>query len=438
MYRFVICAQPFAGHINPALPIARALVERGHDVRLLTGSTYRERVEATGARHVAPTHAPDLDGEDVDAAFPERTRLKGLDQFRFDISTVFLKPMPAQVADLEELLAAEPTDVLLCDPASFGGYAMHRKHGVRWATYGITVLSMSDPLVPPFGLGLRASSSPLALLRNRLLTTFTQKVLLRSLQTAADAAGRAAGLEPDGRWLFDVPLSPYLYLQPGVASLEYPRRHWPQQLHFVGGLLPPPPQSAELPSWWGDLAGAERVVLVTQGTVATDPEQLVVPTIRAFADDPGTLVVATIPGRSIESLSLRPLPGNARVAPFVPFEPLMPYVDAMVTNGGYGGVTCGLRSGVPLVVAGASEEKPEVARRVEYSGAGVDLRTGSPSPQQVRSGVLRVLTDPAYRAAAEKVSADLHGYDGPTLAANLLVELAETGKLVARTTPSLP
>ena len=431
MSRFVICAQPFAGHVNPALPIARALVERGHEVRFYTGSKYRERVEATGARHIAPSRAPDFDGEDVDGEFPERTRLTGLDQFRFDITKVFLEPMPAQVADLEQLLAEEPADVLLCDPASVGGYAMHRKHGTVWATYGITVLTTSDPLVPPFGLGLRASSSPLALLRNRLLTTLTRKVLLRSLQTASDAGIRATGLEPDGRWVFDVPISPYLYLQPGAASLEYPRRHWAPQLQFVGALLPPPPpETATLPEWWGDLAGAERVVLVTQGTVATDPEQLVVPTIRAFADEPGTLVVATIPGRSPDQLSVRPLPANARVAPFVPFEPLMPHVDVMVTNGGFGGVIFGLRAGVPLVVAGGSEEKPEVARRIGYSGAGVDLRTGTPTPAQIRAGVQRAL-EPAYRSAAARVSADLLGFDGPTLAAEALVRLAQTRDVVS-------
>jgi UDP:flavonoid glycosyltransferase YjiC (YdhE family) len=33
----------------------------------------------------------------------------------------------------------------------------------------------------------------------------------------------------------------------------------------------------------------------------------------------------------------------------------------MVTNGGYGGVQMALSYGVPLVVAGASEDKPEVA-----------------------------------------------------------------------------
>ena len=49
----------------------------------------------------------------------------------------------------------------------------------------------------------------------------------------------------------------------------------------------------------------------------------------------------------------------------------------MVTNGGYGAVQRALIAGVPLVVAGNTEDKPEVAARVECFGAGVNLRTGN-------------------------------------------------------------
>ena len=55
----------------------------------------------------------------------------------------------------------------------------------------------------------------------------------------------------------------------------------------------------------------------------------------------------------------------------------------MVTNGGYGGVQQALAHGVPLVVAGDSEDKPEVAARVRWSGVGIDLRRGDPSPAQL-------------------------------------------------------
>ncbi len=74
---------------------------------------------------------------------------------------------------------------------------------------------------------------------------------------------------------------------------------------------------------------------------------------------------------------------NVRLARFVPHDRLLSHTDAMVTNGGYGGVQQALAHGVPLVVAGDSEDKPEVAARVAWSGAGIDLRTGRPSQAMV-------------------------------------------------------
>ena len=62
----------------------------------------------------------------------------------------------------------------------------------------------------------------------------------------------------------------------------------------------------------------------------------------------------------------------------IPHDLLLPKVDVMVTNGGYGAVQRALSMGVPLVVAGNTEDKPEVAARVAWAGAGVNLKTGTP------------------------------------------------------------
>jgi UDP:flavonoid glycosyltransferase YjiC (YdhE family) len=84
----------------------------------------------------------------------------------------------------------------------------------------------------------------------------------------------------------------------------------------------------------------------------------------------------------------------------VPFKPLLPYVKAYVTNGGFGGVQYALANGVPIVAAGATEDKPEVANRVAYSGVGINLRMNQPTSEQIRVAVRQVLTHERYQAAA--------------------------------------
>jgi len=101
------------------------------------------------------------------------------------------------------------------------------------------------------------------------------------------------------------------------------------------------------------------------------------------------------------------LPANVRLERFIPHDLLLPHVDVMVTIGGYGGVQQALAHGVPLVVAGDSEDKPEVAARVRWSGAGIDLRTGRPSPRQLGDAVRRVMARPTFAARARSLQAEI-------------------------------
>lgn len=113
---------------------------------------------------------------------------------------------------------------------------------------------------------------------------------------------------------------------------------------------------------------------VTQGTIDNaDLGRLLEPTIDALGGE-DVIVVATTGGRELSQLKV-PLPLNTYVAEYIPHDVLLPKVDVMVTNGGYGAVQRALSMGVPLAVAGNTEDKPEVAARVAWSGAGVNLKT---------------------------------------------------------------
>ena len=95
----------------------------------------------------------------------------------------------------------------------------------------------------------------------------------------------------------------------------------------------------------------------------------------------------------------------------------------MVTNGGYGAVQRALASGVPLVVAGDTEDKPEVAARVAWTGAGINLGTGSPTPHAVRTAVHTVLGDPRYLQRARELEVAYTRRDGVAEIAGLVDEV---------------
>jgi UDP:flavonoid glycosyltransferase YjiC (YdhE family) len=180
----------------------------------------------------------------------------------------------------------------------------------------------------------------------------------------------------------------------------------------------PPPGA--LPEWWPDLDG-RTVVHVTQGTQNIDPADLIRPAIDALADRDVMVVVTTgVPGR--DALPF-PVPANVRVAGFLPHAQLLPRVDVVVTNGGWGGTLAALSHGIPLVIAGGDLDKPEIAGRVAWTGAGVNLRTGTPSSAKVAEGFHRVMADRSFRDAAVRVGDQLRSLGGAPRAAELLETL---------------
>ena len=111
------------------------------------------------------------------------------------------------------------------------------------------------------------------------------------------------------------------------------------------------------------------------------------------------LVVVTAGGRPVDAIP-GPIPGNARVASYLPFEWVLPKVDVFVTNGGYGSVNQAMSFGIPLVTAGLTEDKADVNARVAWSGVGIDLATNEPTPQALREAIRTVLDKPNYRSRA--------------------------------------
>jgi UDP:flavonoid glycosyltransferase YjiC (YdhE family) len=425
MSRILIATLPVVGHVAPILPLAAKLVERGHEVAWYTGKNFQSKIEATGARYLPMVVGRDLDDLDKEATLAGREKLKGIAQIKFDIKFGFIGPMPGHIEDIENILKTYPADVLVGDTAFSAGAIISKRNNLPWAIVNITVLSLPSVDAPPFGLGIMPGKGVFGRLHNRFLYWMADKMVFRDVYAYYYQLAAEQGWPEVGG--VSIPMSsPYLFIQPTVPGFEYTRSDLPPQAHYVGPMLPPTPKAFTPPEWWDEVVNsAKLVVLVTQGTVATDADQLVAPTLQALANE-DVLVIATADPETLKG----DIPANARVVPFVPFAHLMPHVSVMVTNGGYGGTTIALAHGVPIVSGGISEDKAEVSNRIAYSGVGINLKTATPTPEQVRKAVKEILSNSRYRHNARHMQAEFAEYDGPTQASRLLEQLARTGQPV--------
>ncbi|MBF6301375.1 glycosyltransferase family 1 protein [Nocardia amamiensis] len=398
MGRYLLAASPIPGHVLPILSIGADMVRRGHSVRLLTGREFITPAAVRGMRAVALPGRAETTRLSAGRGYP--AILRRWRAGRAELLSVFLAPMVAQYAALRAELEREPAEAIMVDLAFTGAIPLLLSGRPRPAIVvcGVGPLTVSSIDTAPFGTGWQPRPGVTYARMNR----FTHGVLFRDVQARLDRILNSVQAARMPVFLTDWPVLADRILQLTVPTFEYPRRDLPHGVLFTGPL----PAADDAAEWKAPPAARSRIrVHVTQGTWDnTDPTQLIVPTLEGLAERDDLEVIATT-GRSV-SLPIAP-PGNAHVMEFCAYSALLPTVEVMITNGGYGGVHAALAHGVPLVVAGDSADKPEVAARVAHFGVGIDLRTARPTAHMVATAVDRVLATQSYRRAAAGIASDI-------------------------------
>lgn len=329
--KLLFAASPLVGHINPLLAIAGFAASRGDEVVVTTSAAFGAKVEAAGFRF-APNVA------DGDAAFRETSLPSGPERYRREFEKRFIDAMPAQAETLRSLIAAERPDAIVAGSLFLGALPLLLSSEARppIVAPNVSFLFHDRPDGAPVGPGLPPAGNAEEAARYAAVKAEVDAGFVIPVKAYADALLAGMGLPKLPASLTQsMIMLPDVFAQMTVPAFEYDYGVLPENVRFVGA-LPSPAVDGPLPDWWPELDGPRRVVLVTQGTLANhDFGELVDPTLAALAERDDVLVIATTGGRPLDALR-HPLPSNSRIATFLPFGELLPKIDALVTNGGYG------------------------------------------------------------------------------------------------------
>jgi UDP:flavonoid glycosyltransferase YjiC (YdhE family) len=282
--------------------------------------------------------------------------------------------------------------------------------------------------VPPFPLGLLPGEGKVRE-RDAVLREWLYKYVVKEAYDGfRERMREAGGIEVPDEWMVHLSVTAHdTTLQVCHPLLEYPRPDLPGHVKFAGSLPPSKmvPRGFTFPEWWqrevvdnaklpeGD-AARRRIVVVSQGTLARNYTMLLAPTVRALAGRKDVLVIALLGKQGLEvPPGILPSPeegvevDNIRVVDFIPYDSVLTYADVMISNAGYGGFMHCVVNGVPMVAAGLTEDKCEVSARVEWTGVGINLRTGRPSPSAVAAAVDEILGSGKYRARARELAVEV-------------------------------
>ncbi|MFI1026209.1 nucleotide disphospho-sugar-binding domain-containing protein [Streptomyces olivaceus] len=243
--------------------------------------------------------------------------------------------------------------------------------------------------------------------------------------------GRAADGDVRAEWPTGLP---GLYDHYGVeVRNDYPVRTvdpWPTSLQFpdLSGRLPmrfvPYNGAAVAPDWVLDRPGRPRVC-VTWGTSTSalaGDEAFVLPrVVEGLAGLDVEVVLAVGPD---DRRKLGTLPAGVRVAENVPLHLFMETCDAIVHQGGTSTLLTAARHGLPQVMMPQTADNPFNAANFAGSGAGVTLDAAGADAGEIGAAVTRVLTEPAWRVAAEKLREEMAEMPPPSAVVRSLEELA--------------
>ena len=384
--RIAFVTNPALGHVLPLLPLALAARDAGHDVVVIGGASIGGAIDRVGLRHVL-AGSPDLPS--VFPRVPERAGLTGRRLAAATWKGAFAGILAPELATATLALAKDwPPDLVIHEDSEQGSWIAAERLRIPHLAFQATAWR---------GTGLRLSSEPL----NALRTT---------LDLPADP-----GLEHWHRhgYLGTRPPSLLNPADPPPATTVPVR---PVALDDVEGPVPP---------WVDDRPAGRPRVTVTLGTML--PGRTAV--LGGLLDGLATIdaeVVATV-GTELDPAELGDRGPRVRVERWVPMSRLLASSDALVFHAGSGTMLAALAAGVPLVLLPVAADQPENADRCVAAGVGIALPPEARGPDDVARATRAVLDDPAYRAAARRVAAEIAVMPEPAALLPRLEALAEAG-----------
>ena len=381
------------GTTPPLMSVARAVVARGHRLRVLADPVLRDDVEATGAEFVSWTRAPHRSDRNGGDHFVRDWGVDPAEGFARMRDALALGPAAAYAADVREELARRPAAALLTELLLFGPQVAAEAAGIPYVVLNPTVNVVPASGVPPFGLGLMPMTDEAGRRRDEELGAVMLAAWDEGLP-ALNTARAEQGLEPLEHVL-DQGRAAARVLVLTSRAFDFLGPLPPTVVH-VGPRLDDVSWAGE----WEAPAGEEPLVLVGLSSDYQDQGDL----LRRIAAALGTLTVRAVltTGTGIDPASVK-APANVQVVKAAPHSTVLREAALAITHGGHGVTIKSLAAGVPLVCLPMGRDQLDIAARVAYTGAGIRLEQRA-EPAEIAAAVEHVLGEASYREAAERIA----------------------------------
>ena len=377
---------PAHGHTNPTLGLVKTLTEAGHQIWYFSFEEFREKIERAGATFIS------CDGYDFEMEDKGNADRVGKDKvYATELlvsSTLALDEMTTRV------IGEIRPDVVVSDSVAFWGKLAAMKHDIPYVssttTFAFNRYSAKYMQESAWDIGRMLFAMPrinkqLKRLREK---GYPVKSLLDIVQNDNDTNTIVYTSE---------------YFQPFAETFS-------DRYHFIGPSMRPITRPVE--------KTADKTIYISMGTVNQN-KQFIRNCINALAQTDWQVIISM----GTDTDHFAELPENIQVYESVDQMAVLSIADAFITHCGMNSASEGLYYGVPLVLFPQTPEQSAVAKRTEELGAGVRLR--SMAEEDILDALTKVIKDPRYREAAERVSDSFKSCGGAEEAKEFLEQISK-------------
>lgn len=374
---------PFAGHLFPAIQLARGLSERGAArVRILSTAGAEPAVAAAGLEFHEILPGRDQEVWAI-ANTPRRVGGNPL-QLWAQVRRNLALMQDLQAGMQNEWQRRRPDLAIIDFVVPVAGLTAQR-HGIPWWT------GMPTPCVletgsgtPSYLGGWRPHDNLLARMRDllgrKLIRTF-KSVSARIFAQPLRALGIDGLYRSDGS---EIIYSPECILGYGMREFEFDW-NWPAHFEFIGPLTASPLAGGESPQLTG-----ERLILISLGTHLHWAKDSAIELMGRAATLAPELTFYF--SRGIPGSGGREVRGNLHIYDFIPYTEHLHRFSAAVIHGGTGITYACIQAAVPMLVRPQDYDQFDHAARIVHHRLGMRLR---PAPQQIADDLRRLASRPA-------------------------------------------
>lgn len=385
------------GNIPPVLGLAKRLLQKGHNVTVLTEPCLESPVKSLGLNYIS-----------FKEYFTRENRKEDICRDWND--TVLKKPAvfkniifgPAKITVKETINALEQTkaDVLVVDcllvPALMAGEYLNIPR--------VLLFHMPEYMPgknrPPGVMGLIPGKDMLGKMRDRILGGVFSKIFNSNLPLINSIRKELQLADLDN--LTSLIHQADLRMIQTLKSFDFPLEPAPENVRYTGPVLDDPDWVGVWENPWQE-EDKRPLVVVSFSTTFQNQATIVMRCIQALAELPVRCLITLGWAINLEDVEV---PEHVKIIRSAPHSKVFPLADLVITHGGHGTIMRALANGLPLICIPMGRDQNDNAAKIVYHGCGIGLSTKS-GKNKIKAAVQKILYTGSYSQKAKAMQAEI-------------------------------